>query len=71
MIKGLAAYADAYAQEDWGTLAEDHVIGDAWLDMLKGCRALLNGDRERFDGGVLDHMLLGMLEVAGFEESDL
>jgi len=70
MIQALALYADAYPA-DWGKIGEDYVLGAAWLDMLKGCRALLNGETGRYDCGTLDHMLVDMVKAAGFEEGDL
>jgi hypothetical protein len=52
-------------------LANDGILGEAWADMLKGCRTLLNGDLGGLDGGTLDSILCKMAEANGYEVNDL
>lgn len=67
MIRGLACYAGAHARQYESPIADDGVIGEAWLDALKGVRALLNGELGRLDGGALDHAIVELHKAAGFE----
>jgi hypothetical protein len=80
IIEGLATYADGYHaeygpegedQSDGHILANDGVLGDAWAEVLKGCRTLLNGDLGGLDGGTLDSILCKMAEANGYEVNDL
>lgn len=64
------AYAVAHKARFESPLAEDYVLGPAWLNMAKGARALLNGEGQ-FDGGTLEALFWKALEVAGFTEADL
>lgn len=67
MIVSLASYADTYPVTFESDIASDGFLGEAWLDMLRGVRTLLNGELGRFDGGTLDSMICGIYEAAGFE----
>jgi hypothetical protein len=67
MFQVLAGYADAHAIRFESPLAEDGILGQAWLDMLRGLRTLLNGDLGRFDGGTLDALAHAIADAAGFE----
>jgi hypothetical protein len=69
-LKALVGYADAYDQTygSDSTLGLDGVLGEGWLDMARGWRALLNGELGRLDGGALDSALCDLVKWAGFEE---
>lgn len=67
MLCMLAAYADTHCRRYEAPIAHDSMLGAAWLDMLRGVRALLNGELGRLDGGTLDATILAMHEAAGFE----
>lgn len=64
-------YADAYERHFDAKIGSDGVSGDAWLDILKGIRALLNGETGRLDCGTVDGLLFDMAHYVGFEEKDL
>lgn len=74
-------YAVAHEIRFGSKLAEDYVLGPAWLEMVKGARALLNGDgavahergitTDSKDNGVAEAMFWDCLEAAGFTEADL
>ena len=77
----LLQYALVYRHRFEGALAEDYVLGDAWLQAAKGVRALLNGDgvvamqrgitTDSKDNGCVDNVFWKAMEAAGFKESDL
>lgn len=71
LILSLAAYADIHQERFGSDIGDDGVLGDGWLDILKGTRVLLNGEMGTLDGGTLDSMLMRLLENAGFKESDV
>lgn len=52
-------------------IGEDGFMGAAWLDILRGLRAALNGETGRLDCGTVDRWLLDMLARAGFTEEEL
>jgi hypothetical protein len=68
MLAALAAYADCHETKYEASIGTDGVIGDAWLDSLRGVRALLNGETGGLDCGVVDATILAMAKAAGFEE---
>lgn len=67
ILSGLTEYAGAHVRQYDSPIADDGVIGEAWLDALRGLRALLNGELGRLDGGTLDHAILELYKAAGFE----
>ncbi len=67
LLSGLAEYAGAHVRQYDSPIADDGVLGEAWLDALRGLRALLNGELGRLDGGTLDHAILELYKAAGFE----
>lgn len=73
IVRGLAIYADAYSRRYEGgtTLADDGVIGDAWLDMVKAAVTLLNGELAGLDGGTMDGLLRALASANGFEGDTL
>ncbi len=81
MMDCLYKYAVAYQQHNDQPLQNDAVLGDAWMDTIKGVRALLNGDgayamlndisTDSKDNGVVESMFWDAMKAAGFEEKDL
>jgi hypothetical protein len=69
MLRALADYVDAYRTE-WPDLrlGNDCVLGEAWAEMLRGFRDLLNGNLGRLDGGALDAAVCDLWAFAGFTE---
>ena len=80
-MDGLLRYAKAYEKRFEGKLAADYVLGDEWLAVAKGIRALLNGDgavamergitTDSKDNGVVEEMFWAALSAAGYTEGDL
>jgi hypothetical protein len=70
LVEGLCVYVARYRRAH-GRLADDGVLGAAWLKAWRGVRQLLNGDIGSFDGGTLDHALMSALRSAGFSESEV
>jgi hypothetical protein len=69
MLRSLALYVDDYSQRFEGSkVGADYVLGEAWADMLRGFRALLNGELGRLDGGALDAACCDLWAYAGFKE---
>ena len=71
LITGLAVYADQHKRRYDSNIAEDNILGAAWLDMWQGVRTLLNGELWGLDGGTLDALLLQIAEVAGYDVSEM
>ena len=77
----LYKYALTYKRRFGSNLADDGVLGQEWLDAIKGIHGLLNGDGEiamaknistdSKDNGAIEGIFLDAIEVAGFSESDL
>lgn len=67
LITAAAQYADAHFLAYESRIGQDGVLGDAWLQIIKSIRELLNGEIGRLDGGVTDRLLCDMLELEGFE----
>lgn len=77
-MDGLLRYAKAYAKQYEGKLAEDGVMGDYWLQAIKGLHGLLNGDgavalergitTDSKDNGVIEDIYWAALNAAGFKE---
>ncbi len=72
-------YAEAYKVRFSGcqTLAEDYVLGDEWLSVVKGIRGLLNSDGanalfkgtlDTKDNGAVEGMFWDALAMAGYTE---
>lgn len=66
-LVALRDYACAHEERYGSTLGQDGVLGEAWLDALRGFRALLNGELGRLDGGFLDGAICNLYQAAGFE----
>lgn len=70
IIKGLAKYADDYAQDNPDcVLAHDYVLGDAWIEALKAVRVMLNGELKGLDGGFTDSIIIKLAEANGFNDN--
>jgi hypothetical protein len=70
MLRSLAQYVDDY-REQWpdSQIGLDGVLGDdGWGPMLRGFRALLNGECGRLDCGALDAAACDLWAYAGFAE---
>ena len=68
LINGLALYPVAHAHAYSSPLADDGVIGPAWLDALRAVVDMLNGELGRLDGGLLWTELNKLARSAGFEK---
>ena len=49
-------------------LSADYVLGEAWAEIGRQLRNLLNGDLGRLDGGTLDHAITSAFAYAGLDE---
>jgi hypothetical protein len=73
LCKAAEAYALAHREKfsegsEVSLVAEDGVLGPAWLDIVHGIRALLNGETgSRLDCGTLDRFLCDLLAEHGAE----
>lgn len=71
LIAGLAEYARGYETSQGTKIGNDVVLGKAWAEVLRGTRALLNGESGRLDCGFLDGAICNLYREAGFDDSDL
>lgn len=71
MLRGWVEYADAHEHRYKGKLAEDQLLGAAWLALGHGLLALLNGETGCFDCGSLDRNIRRAMLVAGFTEDEV
>lgn len=75
MMDGLIRYAKAIAKHG-GCLANDPILGGAWLDAAKGVRKLCNGDgavaienawgADSKSNGVIESLYWEAVRIAGF-----
>lgn len=70
LAKALARYAEEHQRRFDSPLADNYVLGAAWLDALRATRQLLNGDLGSLDGGTCDATLYGIARMAGFLDED-
>lgn len=80
-LDGLLRYAKAYEKRYEAKLATDGVLGDYWLDAIKGLHGLLNGDgavalelnrsTDSKDNGACETIYWAALDAAGFKNEDL
>lgn len=66
ILRGLAKYADDHQNRYQSPLADDYVLGPAWLAALAGLLTLLNGETGRLDCGDVDRAIRDVAEAAGF-----
>lgn len=81
MMDCLRTYAVAYEKKFQAYLADDAVLGNAWLNAANGIRALLNGDgaaamlidrsTDSKDNGTVETMFWDAMRAAGFIEKEL
>lgn len=74
-------YANSYHSAYGGRLKDDGVLGEHWLDWVKGLHGLLNGDgavamqrgitTDSKCNGAMEEMYWKALAAAGFKEEDL
>lgn len=77
-MDALHKYAEAYRLRFEQPLSEDGVLGDAWLESVKGIRVLLNGDganamragitTDSKDNGCIESLFWDALRMAGYTE---
>ena len=77
-LDSMIRYAVAYKSEYDRPLAEDYILGEEWLSVVKGIRGLLNGNgavameqkrsQDSKDNGACETMFWAALEVAGYTE---
>jgi len=63
MITGAAMYADTHRKRYGSSIGEDGFLGPQWEAIIRGIRALLNGECGELDCGTLDSLLCEMLEL--------
>jgi hypothetical protein len=68
LIDALNYYQEAHRDIHGSQLADDAVLGEYWIKMVRSAEGLLNGDLGRLDGGTLDRMLRAIAVDAGFSE---
>ena len=71
LLKVLDTYDRQHVTQFGSAVANDYVLGAAWLEIARAARTLLNGDLGRLDGGSLDKILLDLIRTAGFDENEL
>ena len=82
IMDGLLRYAKAYASRfDGAKLADDTVLGDAWLLAARSVRVLLNGDgavaqelertTDSKDNGVIESVFWTAIKTAGYPEKHI
>lgn len=70
MLQAWASYADGYEAmypDSDSMLADDYVLGAAWIKIGEGLRTLLNGECGRLDCGTLDGFILDTMREAGVD----
>lgn len=80
-MDGLLRYAKAHKTRFDNNLQNDYVLGDYWLEAVKGIRGLLNGDgaialetgnsQDSKDNGCIEGVFWSAMKIAGFTEEDL
>jgi hypothetical protein len=80
-MDAMLKYAQTYRRRFEQNLQADYVLGDEWLKVVTGLRALLNGDgqiamakditTDTKDNGCIESLFWDALKVAGYEEKDL
>lgn len=66
MLRALAQYADDHHVRFERPIGHDYVLGQYWLQMLRGVRGLLNGETGRMYCGDVDHAIMAMFKAADF-----
>ena len=80
-MDAMLRYAKAYKKAYDTNLADDGVLGECWLDAVKGIRGLLNGNgavamekditTDSKDNGCVEEMFWAAMDIAGFTEDDI
>lgn len=68
MLDALALYADDYQKRYDTPLVEDYVLGQYWIESLKGVRGLLNGEIGQLDGAFTDEIIVKLSLNNGFND---
>lgn len=66
LVKALARYAEQHCRRYDSPLADDPIMGQAWLDALKATRELLGGELGALDAGTCDATIVAVGSMAGF-----
>lgn len=69
MIDALAIYADEHFKRYKSPVGEDYVLGEYWIESLKGVRGLLNGELIDLDAGFTDMIIITLAENNGFNDA--
>lgn len=80
-MDAMLKYAQTYRRRFDGPLQGDYVLGDEWLAVVKGLRALLNGDgqvamakditTDTKDNGCIEGLFWDAIKAAGYQEKDV
>lgn len=68
MIDALAIYADEHQKRYDAPIGDDYVLGDYWIESLRGVRGLLNGEIGALDGGFTDEIIIALALNNGFND---
>lgn len=72
MIKAWAKYADEHEKQYGQPIGKDYFLGQRyWKEMGEALRGLLNGDLGQLDGGILDGLILDIMDNVGIDTNDL
>lgn len=66
-IAGAGAIADSHYRVYDSRIGEDAVLGESWLEIMRGLRGLLNGELGGLDGGTCDKLICDMLRLEGID----
>ena len=66
----LAQMAQLYQERFDCLIGTDYVLGEYWLDMLRGLRGMLNGETGSLDCGGMDGLLCDLARENGFTDEE-
>lgn len=70
LLSGWLRYADEHKRRYESGIGADYVLGAEWVKIGSGLLGLLNGETGRFDCGVLDMLVRGVIASEGFNPED-
>ena len=65
-LSAMHHYAIVHSERYGSRLADDYVLGPAFLEVLKGLRVMLNGECGNLDCGTVDGAIYKLATLAGF-----
>lgn len=70
IMRGLSQFERAYAEQwkDGKPLAHDHVVGNAFGEVISHLQTMLGAAPERLDRAAMDRTLLAIADRAGFTD---